>query len=94
MGFRIKASCQSALYAPTIHANSTHLEEFRILTLLFVEITVNMSLNTGDKNAKITVLLVTPSNDMIVDRLEMQLKDGLLPIRELKKTWNAKVGTL
>lgn len=50
-----------------------------------------MALNTGDKNANITVLLVTPSNDMIVDRLEMKLKDGLLPIRELKQKWNAKV---
>jgi chaperonin GroEL (HSP60 family) len=50
-----------------------------------------MALNTGDKNAKITVLLITKSNDMIVDRLELQLKDGLLPIRELKQKWNAKV---
>jgi hypothetical protein len=50
-----------------------------------------MALNTGDKNAKITVLLVTKTNDMIVDRLELHLKDGLLPIRELKQKWNAKV---
>lgn len=50
-----------------------------------------MALNTGDKNAKITVLLVTKAQDMIVDRVELNLKDGLLPIRELKSKWNAKV---
>jgi len=50
-----------------------------------------MALNTGDKNAKVTILLVTKTNEMIVDRLEVHLKDGLLPVRDIKKKWNAKV---
>lgn len=52
-----------------------------------------MALNTGDKNAKVTILLVLKTNDMIVDRLEVQLKDGLLPVREIKQKMNAKVRT-
>lgn len=50
-----------------------------------------MSLNVGDKNAKITVLLMNKAGDMIIDRTDLQLKDGLLPIRELKNKWNANV---
>lgn len=50
-----------------------------------------MALNIGDKNGKITVLLVTSKADMIVDRIELQLKDGLLPLKQLKQKWNAKV---
>lgn len=50
-----------------------------------------MALNIGDKNGKITVLLVNAKGDMIIDRTELQLKDGLLPLRQLKQKWNSKV---
>lgn len=80
------------------HRTSSHVPSQYLLSIILILPSSSqrstMALNTGDKNAKITVLLVTKSNDMIVDRLELQLKDGFLPVRELKKKWNTSVRPL